>query len=81
MQAIQTKYHGPTNSNGSRYSARCDAGRVTIPMEYGMNSDKNHAAACEALLKKLGWVGEYVGATLPDQTWAWVRTDDSKVAV
>lgn len=30
MQAIETRYHGPTNTRGARVSARCEAGRITL---------------------------------------------------
>jgi hypothetical protein len=55
MQAIRTRYHGPTNSKGSRFSAQCEAGRIYVPYDYALNSDENHEAAAKALAKKLGW--------------------------
>lgn len=54
-QAITTKFHGPTDSRGSRYSARCEAGRVTVAADDGLSDHENHKAACLALLRKLGW--------------------------
>ena len=68
MQAIITKYHGPTNTKGSRVSARCDAGRVTIPWDDALSSDENHAAAARDLMRHLRW-GRYdrVGF-VPDPT-------------
>jgi hypothetical protein len=55
MQAIVTKYHGPTNNRDSRVSASCPAGRVTIHWEDGLGVVENHVAAVRALLKKLNW--------------------------
>ena len=59
MQAIRTKYHGPTNNRGSRISAQCEAGRIFVPYDYALNIDGNHKAACDALIKKLGWDNEH----------------------
>jgi hypothetical protein len=56
MQAIRTKYHGPGNVRGSRFSAQCDAGRIYVPYDYALGVEENHKAACEALCVKLGWV-------------------------
>ena len=59
MQAIRTKYLGPTNTRGSRISAQCEAGRICVQYDYALNIDGNHKAACQALLKKLGWNTEH----------------------
>jgi hypothetical protein len=56
MQAIITKYLGPTNTKGSRIKATCAAASVTLGYDSALNSDGNHRAAAEALCKKLGWV-------------------------
>ena len=55
MQAIRTRYHGPTNSTGSCIRAKCEAGAIRMPYDYALNIDGNHKAACAELLKKLGW--------------------------
>jgi hypothetical protein len=60
LQAIVTKYHGPTNHKGSRVSAKADAGRIVIAWDYALNPDENHAAAARALADRLGW-GEAIG--------------------
>lgn len=60
-QAIKTKFLGPTNTRGSRYKASCDAGSVTVGANHALNSERNHVAAMQALAKKLGWVGTWVG--------------------
>lgn len=57
-QAIRTRYHGPTNTRGSRISAKCGAGRVSVPYDHALNLYDNHAAAARALLAKLGWDAE-----------------------
>lgn len=65
MQAITTKFIGPTDTKGSRIKARCQAGSVTIAFPY---SDNDHAHAVLALCVKLGWNGRWVGGGLPDGT-------------
>lgn len=58
MKAITTKFHGPTNSKGSRYSAiDSDNNRVTLSTDYALNSDENHRRAAVALCEKMGWKG------------------------
>ena len=54
MQAITTKYIGPTNFRGSRIKASCEAGSITLPYDYSEN-DGGHYGAAVALIKKLGW--------------------------
>jgi len=69
MQAIVTKYHGPTDTKGSRVSARCDAGRIITDWQDNLNSDQNHYRAAALLQLKLGWDkgyhGRMVGGSLP----------------
>lgn len=57
MQTITTTYHGPTNTRGSRITARCDAGRITIDCDGSVSNETNHDRAAYALLAKLGWIG------------------------
>ena len=63
-QAIVTKFHGPTNSKGSRIKASCEAGSIWFDYSYRHNSDQNHMLAVLALLRKLGWKGWWtIGGT------------------
>lgn len=57
MQAIRTRYHGPGNVRGSRFSAQCEAGRIYVDCDYALDSDENHKRAAETLAAKLGWIG------------------------
>lgn len=60
MQAIVTKYIGPTDTKGARIKATCDAGSVTIGYPHELSGQDVHAAAAMALVRKLGWDdGEY----------------------
>ena len=52
MQAIVTRYHGPTNFKGSRYSAKCSRGRIMVSADYALNSEGNHKAAAAALVAR-----------------------------
>jgi hypothetical protein len=76
MQAIRTRYHGPTNSRGSRISAKCEAGTVSVTYDDALNLAENHQAACEALLTKLGWTTpagyKPMHAGQFDGDWFWV---------
>lgn len=84
MQAIRTKYHGPTNTKGSRISAQCEAGRIYVSYDYALNIEDNHKAACDALVKKLGWnTGHYadmVGGEF-DGAHYWVFDDKRLKAI
>lgn len=55
MQAIRTRYYGPTNTRGSRIVAKCEAGSVKISADGDFNGTSAHAAAAAALVRKLGW--------------------------
>ena len=75
-QAIQTKYHGPTNVRGSRISARVQAGRISLSYDSSKNPDENHRMAAETLAKKFEWDedthGKLSGGVLWDSTYVWV---------
>ena len=80
MQAIKTRFVGPTNTKGSRVKASCDAGTVTLSWDYSVGSEGNHQKAAMALLNKIhsqsghfdGWKGPWVGATYNGDTY-WVN--------
>ena len=55
MQAIKTKYIGPSATKGSRIQASCEARTIYVPYSHDLNSDGNHRAACEVLLRAMGW--------------------------
>lgn len=64
-QAIVTKFHGPTDTRGSRVSARAEAGRVMVSWDHRLNQAANHAEAANALIAKLGWEGRWICAGMP----------------
>lgn len=65
MQAIETRYFGPTNTRGSRIKATAAAGSVTVPVDNALNSEQNHARAAVALAQKFGWEGRLVEGGSP----------------
>ena len=72
MQAIQTKYFGPSNVRGSRIKATCAAGSITIPYPHELSGQAVHRKAAEALVVKLGWDGQLLGGCLPDGSYWFV---------
>ncbi len=64
MQAIITKFYGPTNHKGARIKATCEAGSIWMSYEYGLNIDGNHAKAAQMLIDKMGWNTEYYSKTV-----------------
>lgn len=77
MQPIITRYYGPTNTKPSRIVARAGGESVTMSPSDSrtMFHQDVHAAAAQAVAKKLGWKGEWVGSQL-DRYWVWIPTDD-----
>lgn len=65
MQAIETKYIGPTNFRGARIKASAEAGSVTIPWDHALSVEGNHDAACKALVRKWGWFGSWLRGASP----------------
>lgn len=76
-QAIVTKYHGATNTLGSRVSASAEAGRVVLSWDHGKNVDDNHRAAALELMARKGWqCRELVGGSMQGAMgYAWVMMD------
>ena len=52
MQAIETKYLGPTNVRGSRIKASCGRGSITVSCDDALNTEDAHIAAVDALIAK-----------------------------
>ena len=55
LQAVETTFKGPTNSNGSRILVKAQWGRMTVSWDHALSSDENHAAAAEAFIRARGW--------------------------
>ena len=56
MQAIETKFLGPTNTKGARIKASVYAKSITVPYAYE-GIDASHDEAARVLIHKLGWWG------------------------
>lgn len=71
MQAIETKYHGPGNVRGSRITAHCERGKLTVEWDSGLNPDQNHRRACRMLLDKFAKedAKAYPGTTPESHHW------------
>jgi hypothetical protein len=73
MQAIQTRWIGPTNTRGSRVRAFSEAfpRGVIVGWDYGAGNgtgqsdvEANHDLAARAFIKRVGWFGTWArGAT------------------
>ncbi len=71
LQAIVTKYLGPTNTKGSRIKVKAYAGSKTYDWNYELDVNENHTKAAEQFAKELGWLdrgAKLVGGSLPDNT-------------
>jgi hypothetical protein len=65
MKAILTKYHGPTNTKGSRISARdSDNNKVFIPYPHELSGEAVFKKAALALCKKMNWQTKLIGGGL-----------------
>lgn len=72
MQAIKTRYLGPTNYRGARIKASAQAGSVTVSYDYALNIDANHKAAAQALIDKMDWCFTFSSGVLPGGDWCHV---------
>lgn len=76
MQVIQCKYHGPSETRGSRITAKCEAGSVSIPYPHELSGQACYRAAAEKLAEKLGWTGKYynqlLGGQLSDSSYVFI---------
>lgn len=68
VQAITTKFYGPTNTRGSRIIARASSGRVTWEYDHALNTDQNHDRAAQKLANKFGWGGRWYSGGAPDHS-------------
>ena len=76
MQAIVTRYLGPTNHRGARIKATCNACSVTISYPHELNPPEAHRAAAEALMLKMGWHATLYCGGLPNGGYAFVQVTD-----
>lgn len=67
VQAITTKFIGPSNHRGSRIRAKAAAGSIIVAYNSGWSTDRNHDEAAHALCRKFGWRGTYIRGGMPDE--------------
>jgi hypothetical protein len=73
MQAITTRYCGPTNHRGSRIIVKAAAGRMMVGYDDDSNGiDGAHHKAVRMFCERQGWTGEMAQGTLPDGTRVFV---------
>lgn len=73
MQAIKTKYFGPTTNRGSRIKATCDRGRIWFPYPYEISgTEEVHRAAAMALCEKFA-VEDFRHDGQPAESNPWKR--------
>jgi hypothetical protein len=75
MQAIRTRYIGPSEVRGSRVTAKCEAGRITMEWDDALDVEDNHRAACAKLCAKLGWEARHYVPGWFDSDCYWVHDD------
>jgi hypothetical protein len=66
VQAIVTKFIGPSNTKGSRIKATAATGSLTIHIDHALSIEDNHARAAEALANKWSWRGQWFMGGMPD---------------
>lgn len=81
MYAIETYFIAPANARGARIKARVMEGRtanggparsITLPWDPAFGPQANHRDAAEALVRKLGWSGDWICGGGPDGSCIWV---------
>lgn len=74
MKAIVTKFHGPTNTKGSRISAEAEGcPRIYRPKDYG--SSNPHRDVAEEYRDLQGWKGRLIEGSLPKGDCVFVFDD------
>jgi hypothetical protein len=78
VQAIVTKYFGPSNVKGSRIKATAKSGSITLHRDHSLNIEDDHAKAAKALADKFGWRGGWFMGDSPDGSgYCFVCTDEA----
>lgn len=79
MQAIHTKYLGPTAAKGARVRAASAADSIVIGWDHALDDEGNHVLAARELQAKIAsrqkdkhWLTPMVSGCLPDGTYAHV---------
>lgn len=74
--AITTKHHGPTDTKGSRITARLNTSRVTVAYRHDLSENENHQRAAKILAERVQrgtWVG---GVTSTGGVWVMTQAEN-----
>lgn len=74
--AITTKYHGPTDTKGSRITARLNKARVTVTYRHDLGENENHQRAAKILAERVQrgtWIG---GVTSTGGVWVMTAAEN-----
>lgn len=72
MQAIKTRFTGPTATRPARIIATgCPGQRLTLPYAPKHNLAKNHRLAAQALATRLNWPGRWV-QVVTSEGYVWI---------
>jgi hypothetical protein len=73
-KAIETRYHGPTNTKGGRISARSvDNPPMYREYDHGLHHSQRHAAVAKAYAEARKWPGLYVAGYTPGSGYVFVN--------
>jgi hypothetical protein len=72
MKAIRTHYIAWTDTRPSRVCATAEGRKIVQQWDDSLSVDDNHASAAAMLGAQLGWVGTWIGGTLPNGHGVWV---------
>jgi len=75
MQAITTKFLGPTNTKGSRIKASCWLKSKTVSWDYSLNVEQNHIEAAKQLVADLN-----LDRAKKDNSGSWVVVASGSLA-
>jgi hypothetical protein len=72
MQAISTKFMGPTNTKSQRIKATCAAKTLYVEWCDHLNIEENHIHAASQLIKTLQWGKTFATGSNKDGTYSHV---------
>jgi hypothetical protein len=72
MQAIQIKFYPPTKLKKSRMKAFCKRGQYWMDYDYDLSTIENLIKIVTQLLKRLEWVGYWIGGLLKNDDYVFV---------
>lgn len=79
-QAITVRFLPPSDHNGDRYKAFCNAGSLTVDRDYSLEANEQIALTAKLLIKKLGWQdhGNWSGGVIKNGDTVFVCSNDSQ---